>query len=288
MSKPTSIPTTPRLFQLPPWPLVPFDFYTPTRVVFGPGRWPASAARPRSLAASRALIVTDPGLAERGYPQRAAQYLREAGLEVFLYDHVEENPTNRDVEAATNFARPLHIDLIVSVGGGSAMDSAKGLNFLLTNGGHMRDYKGFNKAQKPMLASIGVPTTAGTGSEAQSYALIADDATHMKMACGDHKAAFRVAILDPELTVTQPAQISTLTGIDALSHAIESYVTTKRNPLSQIFAREAWKLLESNLERVLTNPADLEARGACRSAPSWPAPPSKTPGWACAIPAPIP
>jgi len=160
------------------------------------------------------------------------------------------------------FARPHNIDLIVSVGGGSSMDCAKGINFLLTNGGKISDYKGFGKATKPMLPSIGIPTTAGTGSEAQSYALIADESTHMKMACGDRKAAFRVAILDPEVTVSQPAKITALTGIDALSHAVESFVTSKRNPVSQMFAREAFALLEVNLDKVLTNPRDLEARGA--------------------------
>jgi alcohol dehydrogenase len=183
-------------------------------------------------------------------------------LQVFVFDDVEENPTSRHVEAGVRCAQPHGIDLIVSVGGGSSMDCAKGINFLLTNGGQMTDYKGFGKAKKPMLPSIGVPTTAGTGSEAQSYALIADEQTHLKMACGDRKAAFRIAILDPEVTVSQPAKVTALTGIDALSHALEAYVTTRRSPVSQIFAREAWKLLEVNLEKVLTDPTDLEARGA--------------------------
>src|SRR5437764_11275909 len=111
------------------------------------------------------------------------------------------------------------------------MDCAKGINFLLTNGGEMADYKGFGKARRPMLPSIGVPTTAGTGSEGQSYALIADEQTHLKMACGDRKAAFKVAVLDPEVTVSQPASVTAVTGIDALAHAVESYVTTRRSPL---------------------------------------------------------
>ncbi len=153
-------------------------------------------------------------------------------------------------------------DVIVVVGGGSPMDCAKGINFLLTNGGHMADYCGFGKAKRPMLPSIGVPTTAGTGSEAQSYALIADEQTHMKMACGDRKAAFHIAILDPEVTVSQPRGVTAVTGIDALSHAVESYVTSKRNPVAQMFAREAWKLLEANFETVLHHPDDIEARGA--------------------------
>ena len=252
----------PRLFRVPPWPLQPYDFHTPTRVVFGPGSIERLGELAQELGCSRVLLVTDPGLERAGHPRRAVDSLCQKGLRVFLFDQVEENPTAHHVEVGANFARPLNVDLIVSVGGGSSMDCAKGINFILTNGGKMRDYRGFGKANKPMLPSIGVPTTAGTGSEAQSYALIADDSTHMKMACGDRKAAFRIAILDPEVTLSQPAGVTALTGIDALSHAVESYVCTRRNPLSQMFAREAWKLLETNLEQVLSNPGDLQARGA--------------------------
>jgi alcohol dehydrogenase len=243
-------------------PLQPFDFQTPTRVMFGPGTMQRLGEIARELGATRVLLVTDPGLEAVGHPQRARQSLTDAGLEVFVFDDVEENPTSRHVEIGAHFARPLGVNLIVSVGGGSAMDCAKGINFILTNGGTMADYKGFGKATKPMLPSIGVPTTSGTGSEAQSFALIADEKTHIKMACGDRKAAFVVAILDPEVTVTQPAKVTALTGIDAISHAVESYVTTRRNRVSQMFAREAWKLLEVNLDKVLRDPGDLEARGA--------------------------
>jgi alcohol dehydrogenase len=242
--------------------LQPFDFHTPTRIKYGAGTLANLGELAREMGAARVLLVTDPGLEAAGHPQRAQESLRDAGLNVFVFDDVEENPTSRHVEAGMQFAQPLAIDLIVSVGGGSAMDCAKGINFLLTNGGAMIDYRGFGKASRPMLPSIGVPTTAGTGSEAQSYALIADDKTHLKMACGDRKAAFHVAILDPEVTISQPAKVTALTGIDALSHALESYVTTRRSPISQIFAREAWKLLDANLEKVLTRPDDLEARGA--------------------------
>jgi alcohol dehydrogenase len=243
-------------------PLKPFDFHAPTRVVFGAGTLARLGEVARELGATRVLLVTDPGLEEVGHPQRAEQSLQGAGLQVFLFDAVEQNPTSRHVEAGVALARPLGIDLLVSVGGGSAMDCAKGINFLLTNGGVMSDYRGFGKASRPMLPSIGIPTTSGTGSEAQSYALIADEKTHMKMACGDRKAAFHVAILDPEVTVSQPPKVTAITGIDALSHALESYVTTKRNAVSQMFAREAWQLLEANLETVLRTPGDLEARGA--------------------------
>src|SRR5204863_10193433 len=158
-------------------------------------------------------------------------------------DAVEENPTSRHVEAGVAAARAHRADLLVAIGGGSAMDTAKGINFVFTNGGQIADYQGFGKATKPMLPSIGVPTTAGTGSEAQSYALIADESSHLKMACGDRKAAFRVAVLDPEVTVTQPKMVTAITGIDSVAHAVESYGSTRRTPFSQMLSRQAWVLL---------------------------------------------
>jgi alcohol dehydrogenase len=239
-----------------------FDYQPLGRMVFEAGGLARLGALARELGGSRALLVTDPGLEKAGHPQRALASLRDAGLHALVFDGVEENPTTRHVDDGLRMAVAEKIDILVAVGGGSAMDCTKGINFLLSNGGQMTDYKGTGRASKPMLASIGVPTTAGTGSEAQSFALIADDKTHLKMACGDRKVAFRAVILDPELTVSQPAAVAGITGIDALSHAVESYVTTRRNPLSQTFAREAWRLLERNFETVLSQPADLEARGA--------------------------
>ncbi len=248
---------TPTSFALP----ASFDFHPLTRVVFGPGTLARLGELVRELCGSRVLLVTDPGLKAVGHPGRAVALLQEAGLSVFLFDGVEENPTTHHVNNALAFAQKHRVDFIVAVGGGSSMDCAKGVNFLLTNGGTMADYKGFGLAKKPMLPSIGVPTTAGTGSEAQSFALIADEKTHLKMACGDRKAAFRVAILDPELTVSQPASVSAITGIDAMTHAIESYVSTKRNLYSQSFSREAWRMLDGSFERVQREPGNVEARG---------------------------
>jgi len=239
-----------------------FDYHPLTRVVYGPGTLQRLGELVRELGGHRVLVVTDPGLEEAGHPQRALASLRDADLEPILFDGVEENPTSRCVEAGVDVARREHVDFLVAVGGGSSMDTAKGINFLFTNGGRMTDYKGFGKAAKPMLPSLGVPTTAGTGSEAQSFALIADEKTHLKMACGDRKAAFRVTILDPEVTVSQPRTVTAVTGIDAVSHALESYVSTRRNPLSQAFAREAWRALERNFDTVLRQPDNLEARGA--------------------------
>jgi alcohol dehydrogenase len=261
MKATTPLPTAAGTGQPTPPALLPaFDYNPLARVVFGAGSLARLGELARDLGGHRVLLVTDPGLWAAGHPQRAFQSLRGAGLETTVFDGVEENPTTRHVQAGLELARAKQIDLIVAVGGGSSMDCAKGVNFLYTNGGQMSDYRGLNKATKPMLPSIGVPTTSGTGSEAQSFALVADERTHMKMACGDRKAAFRVSILDPELTVSQPAGVTAVTGIDALSHAVESYVCTRFNPLSQMFAREAWRHLEANFTTVLRRPDDLEAR----------------------------
>ncbi len=200
--------------------------------------------------------------------RRGLDALAKAGIEAHLFDGVEENPTTDDVEAGAALAKRYEPELIVGLGGGSSMDCAKGINFLYTNGGRMQDYWGVGKATREMLPMIAVPTTAGTGSETQSFALISDSKTHVKMACGDKKAAFRIAVLDPALTVSQPARVTALTGIDAIAHALETYVTKVRNPVSLAFSREAWLLLGENFERVLDDPTNLDARsgmqlGAC-------------------------
>ena len=243
-------------------PAAPFDFQPLGRVVFGSGSIGQLGDLVRSVGGSRALLVTDPGLEHAGHPQRATASMKEAGLEVFTFDGVKENPTEREVEAGVVFARTHAVDCIVAVGGGSSMDCAKGVNFLLTNGGKMMDYKGHGKASLPMLPSVGVPTTAGTGSEAQSYALITDEKSHLKMACGDKKAAFRVSILDPDVTLSQPRGVTAVTGLDAVAHAIESFVCTKRNAVSAVCSQAAWRYLEPNFERVMEVPGDLAARSA--------------------------
>ncbi len=232
------------------------------RVVFGAGALARLGELAGDLGCRHALVVTDPGVRDSGHAGRAEQELSEAGLAVAVFDGVASNPTTAHVAAGVRAARAAgEIDLLVGFGGGSAMDCAKGINFILTNGGKMEDYRGSGKATRPLLPSIGVPTTAGTGSESQSYALISRSADHTKMACGDRKARFRTVILDPELTVTQSRSTTAVTGIDALSHAVESYVTRTRNPVSQLFAREAWVRLEGSFETVLERPDDLGARG---------------------------
>jgi len=244
-----------------------FDFNLRTRIVRGAGaldQLGELAAEVLALAGDgrRVLLVSDPGIVAAGHVQRGIDSLTTAGLEVQLFDGAQENPTTDNIEQALVVAKEFKPDLLVGLGGGSSMDCAKGVNFVYSGGGTMHDYHGVGKATKPMLPMIAVPTTSGTGSEMQSFALISDAKTHVKMACGDKKASCRVAILDPELTLTQPAQVTSLTGIDAVSHAVETCVTKRRNPVSVQYSKEAWRLLEANFETVLQNPDDLEARAA--------------------------
>ncbi|HWT01042.1 MAG TPA: iron-containing alcohol dehydrogenase [Pyrinomonadaceae bacterium] len=240
----------------------PFDFQSRTRVVFGDGSLGRLGELARELGFRRSLLVADRGLLDCGYVEEAARLLRTSGVEVEAFHDFESDPDSRMVEAGREFSAGLKIDSIVGLGGGSSLDCAKGINFLLTNGGRMQDYRGYGRTRQPLLPMIGVPTTAGTGSEAQSYALISDAETHAKMACGDASAAFRVAVLDPLLTVSQPRSVTAAAGFDAIAHAVETYVTTRRNPLSELFSREAWRLLEGNYERALAWPTDVGARGA--------------------------
>ena len=239
-----------------------FDFQPRTRVVFGAGAIERLGELAHELNFRRTLLVADHGLLASGHIDEAVKPLEKARVEVIRFHDFEVNPDSRMVENGAAFVAPLQIDSIIGLGGGSSMDCAKGINFLLTNGGQMSDYLGYGKATQPMLPMIAIPTTAGTGSEGQSYALISNADSHAKMACGDPKAAFRVALLDPVLTLSQPRSITATSGFDAMAHAVETYVTTKRNPLSELFSREAWRLLEPNYERVLSQPDNLEARGA--------------------------
>jgi alcohol dehydrogenase len=243
-------------------PLVPFDFQSRIRLVFGDGALDRLGTLAGGLGCRHALLVADPGIAAAGYADRAAASLRAGGIAESRFHEFDANPDSRMVEAGRTIAQAAGVDSLVAIGGGSSLDCAKGINFLLAGDGTMRDYRGYGKARGALLPSIGIPTTAGTGSEAQSYAIISDADTHAKMACGDPGIAFRIAILDPALTVSQPRAVTAVAGYDAVSHAVESYVTVKRTPISDLFAREAWRLLAGNYERVLAAPADRQARGA--------------------------
>lgn len=239
----------------------PFDIQNRTRFVFGEGTISrlgelAAEFRPKCV-----LVVSDRGIMNAGHDATALESLRQAGLKVASFHDFGENPTSDMVDAGVRRAAEVQPDLLVGLGGGSSMDCCKGINFVYSCGGTIHDYQGVGKATGDMLPMIAIPTTGGTGSEAQSFALISDAKTHTKMPCGDPRAACRIAILDPQLTVTQPTGVTALTGIDAISHAIETYVSKRRNEISITYSRRAFGMLATGFSRVLREPADLEARG---------------------------
>lgn len=235
-----------------------FTFEARSRVLNGPGRLAELGDAARALHPKRALLVTDPPLVELGHAQAALRSLAQVGIAAELYAGHHANPDSSHAEALRATAAPLQPDLLIGLGGGSAMDMAKAANLLLTNGGQMRDYKGYGRATNPLLPLILIPATTGTGSEAQSYCVIADAETHAKMACGAPGLAARTVILDPEIALTQPRSVRAASGFDALAHAVETWVTTKRNDFSSMLAREAWRLLSGNFERALAHPEEVD------------------------------
>ena len=242
------------------------SFYQPgdpvkQTLVFGAGCSQRVGEHAKTLG-SHALVVTDPGIMAAGHPQKVLDSLNQAGLKTFLFDGSVENPSDFSVQECAAKASAISVDLIIGVGGGSSLDTAKGANFILTNGGCMKDYWGVGKATKSLLPMIAIPTTAGTGSECQSYALISDDQTKRKMACGSPGALPRITLLDPELTLSQPISVCTATAMDALAHTLESAVCTKRNPSSDYHVMQGFSLLVRNMEQVWQCPDDLDARGA--------------------------
>jgi alcohol dehydrogenase len=247
----------------------PFDYRPQTRVIFGLNSIERVGGLAVELGARNVLLVTDRGIVSAGHAGRVSLLLEGAGLSVCCFDAVEENPGTRCVERCLEAARRSNTDTIIGLGGGSSLDTAKACNFLLSNGGRIEDYRGIGKATRPMLPLIAIPTTGGTGSECQSFALITDEQTHQKMACGDPKAAARIALLDPGLTLSQPPRVTACTGIDAIAHAVETAVTRKRTALSLVFSREALRLTLAGLPRVLGAAGDIEARGWMLLGAAW-------------------
>jgi alcohol dehydrogenase len=222
-------------------------------VVFGAGSLEKLGELARGFGA-RALLVSDPGVVAAGHAARAQAILRGSGVESALFFDTHENPTDDDVARCREALAAQKPEVLVALGGGSAMDTLKAANL----------FQG-----EPFLPLIAVPTTAGTGSEVQRHALLSDPKTHTKRAVGAPGLEPIIALLDPELTLTCPPKVTALAGIDALSHAIESLVCTSASPLSTLFSLEAFGLLNTHLERVFADPADLEARGAVLLGACW-------------------
>ena len=237
-----------------------FIYMNTTRVVFGPGSSRDVREEVRALGCARAVVVTDSVLATRtDVPARIEKTLGESCAGVFS-DVVPDSGVHI-VDAGAAFARERGADCIVSVGGGSAIDTAKGIAIVLKEGGSLRDYEGFQVLRRPQTPHVAIPTTAGTGSEVTYVAVIKDHEAHQKLLFGDYNIIPNTALLDPELTVGLPPQLTAATGMDAMSHAVEAIHSQQKEPIADGLALHAIRLIHEFLPRAVSDGKDIVARG---------------------------
>lgn len=235
-------------------------FRVPSVCAFGFGASEAAGEELCRLGSRQVLVVSDPVMAKLGYVDKLRENLSAAGLRHVVYDQVDSEPTDKHVAGGLETLKEAGCDALVAIGGGSALDAAKAIAMLATNGGTISDYAGIGKVKQASLPVVAVPTTAGTGSEVTIFTVITDLARSVKMLIGSPWLMPSVALVDPELTLTMPKSITAATGLDALTHAIESYVSAKAQAMSRMYSLEAIRLLCAELERAYREPANREAR----------------------------
>ena len=231
-----------------------------TKVLAGVGAANEAAKEASLLGGKKALIVTDPGLSKAGLPRIVADHLKAAGIESAIFDAVESDPSIKTAIQAAEAAKSIAAEVLIAVGGGSAIDAAKSAGILVTSGGYLRDFGGVGKVAKPTLPLIAIPTTAGTGSEVTVFAVMTDTDKNEKFTISSPLIAPRVAILDPEFTVKLPPSITAFTGMDALTHAVEAYVSVNAQPATDALALHAMKLIMANLPLAVHRGDNLKAR----------------------------
>lgn len=208
----------------------------------------------------KALIVTDPGLVKAGVAERIAGMLAMRDIDSVVFDGAKPNPSIANVEAGLALLHQARCDCVVSLGGGSPHDCAKGIALCATNGGHISDYEGVDRSSKPQLPLIAINTTAGTASEMTRFCIITDEARHVKMAIVDRNVTPTLSVNDPALMVGMPQSLTAATGMDALTHAIEAYVSTAATPITDACALKAITLISDNLRQAVADGGDLKAR----------------------------
>jgi alcohol dehydrogenase class IV len=239
-----------------------FEFQVRPRILYGPRSVREVGFEAQKLHGASAVIVTDPGVRQAGLVQRVVDGLDGSGVAMAgIFDAVPPNSEVQVVERGAAFARAAGCDLLIALGGGSVLDTAKGMNLLLTEGGALLDYEGAGLLTRPLRPLIAIPTTAGTGSEVTLAAVIRDEAQGLKLEFNSPFLMPDVAILDPELTLSLPPGLTAATGMDALTHAVEAIMSTGAQPLSDALAIGAIKLIAANLRPAVQQGKDLEVRG---------------------------
>ena len=228
--------------------------------VFGPGALALAGQYARNLGARRPLVVTDPGVRDAGWTEQVLASIREHGLSAAVFDQVTPNPRDQEVMAGAQAYQAEGCDAIVAVGGGSPMDCAKGIGIVSSNDRHVLTFEGVDNVETPGPPLICVPTTAGSSADVSQFAIINDTTRRVKIAIVSKTMVPDVSLTDPAATVTMDRDLTANTGLDALTHAIEAYVSNAHSPVSDLFALEAVRRISANLPAALETPGDLSAR----------------------------
>lgn len=237
----------------------PFSFKVPGEIVFGTGCITKLSGVLKAKGINKVLLVSDRGIEAAGILQKLSGLLTESGLSFVSYLDIEANPSTETVDAGYQIYKEKEIEAIVCLGGGSPMDTAKGIAVLATNGGRIQDYEGGNKVKVPTLPLFAIPTTAGTGSEVTPFIVITDKSRNYKFNVISFQCVPLMAFLDPELISTLPPAVAASTGLDALIHAIEAYLSLKASPFSDAMAEKAMELIGKNIRLFVANRSDNEA-----------------------------
>ncbi|MDU2658419.1 MAG: L-threonine dehydrogenase [Clostridium perfringens] len=237
-----------------------YKFFMPAISLMGADCLKDAGDQVGELGFKKALIVTDKVLGQIGIVKKVTDVLDNKNIEYAIYDETKPNPTVKNVNDGLALLKEKECDFVISLGGGSAHDCAKGIALLATNGGEIKDYEGVDKSKKPQLPMVGINTTAGTGSEMTLFAIITDEERHIKMALVDKHLTPIIAVNDPMLMLAMPKSLTAATGMDALTHAIEAYVSTSATPITDACAEKAIELISNYLVNAVENGQDVEAR----------------------------
>jgi alcohol dehydrogenase class IV len=237
-----------------------FRYEIPTVVEFGNGSIKKLADHVKDLGGTKVLIVADPGVVQAGVVNHLTEPLQEAHIPFVIFSEIEADPEIGSVTKGTELAKAEGCDLVVGVGGGSSLDTSKAIGVMLTNPGHIRDYVGINKVLHQAAPVIAVPTTAGTGSEMTIWSVLSDKKEKIKLSVGSAFNCPTLALCDPELTISLPPHITAATGMDALTHALESYVNKATHPISEGMSVQAMKMIARSLRLAVVQGENLQAR----------------------------
>lgn len=240
----------------------PFEFFIPQNIMVGSGTMARLPKCAKKLGGSHAMLISGPTLRKMGIVDKAADYLKEAGIKVDIFTDVEANPSVTTVEKATDAFKEAEADFIVALGGGSPMDVAKAVGVTAKFGGSITEYEGAHKVPGKIIPLIAIPTTAGTGSEVTAFSVITDHSRDYKLTVFSYELLPSYAILDPQLLTSAPASVAAACGIDAFIHAEEAYVSTAASPFSDAMAEKAMELIGKNIRRFVARRTDLEAAEA--------------------------